>query len=169
MALILAVEDDLKIRELITLTLTDHLIVESPTGEDALRLVQKVRPNLIILDMKLDHGISGVEVCRQFAAYAPLAGIPILAVSGLSSPQEISEFLHAGATSFMAKPFSPNELIERVDKLIELEVISIARILAAAGEIDLVNGVKGALVAGNTFKIIRALKQAINEIEQELK
>jgi len=41
--------------------------------------------------------------------------------------------------------------------------------LAAAGEIDLVNGVKNALVMGNTIKIIRALKTAIQEIEAELK
>lgn len=169
MALILVIEDDSKIRELITNTLTDHLIVEAATGEDGLRLVKKVRPNLIILDMKLNGGISGVDVCREFAAYAPLSGIPILAISGRSNANDISRFLHAGATSFLAKPFSLRELTERVDKLLELEVISITRILAAAGELDLVNGVKGALVAGNTIKIIRALRAAIQEIEAELK
>lgn len=171
MALILVVEDELSVRQLIKSVLDDeHLILEAATGEDALRLVKRVRPALVILDINLNGGnqITGLQVCTTLATTPALAGMPILAISGRADRQAISETESAGATRFLSKPFKPVDLQRIVEKLLTIQVETVAFYLMGLGEGDLVDAVKIALRHGNTLKITRALRQAILDIENEL-
>lgn len=171
MALILVVEDDRAVRETIKAILgEEHLILEAATGEDALRQVKKVKPQLVILDINLngDKQITGKQVCVALTTTPALSGIPILAMSGRSDGRTISETMAVGATDFLAKPFDINELRQRVDKLLVVQVDTVARHLAGLGENDLVLAIEQAMRQGNTLKIARALRQAILDIEKEL-
>lgn len=171
MALILVVEDDQMVRETIKAILgEEHLILEAATGEDALRQVKKVKPGLIILDINLNGGkrITGMQVCTALTTTPALSGIPILAMSGRSDAKTISETMAVGATDFLAKPFNNDELRRRVDRLLIVQVDTVARHLAGLGESDLVLAVEQAMRQGSTLKIARALRQAILDIEREL-
>jgi CheY-like chemotaxis protein len=170
MALILLVDDLPEITELIKITLEDeHLVLETHDGVAALRMVQRVRPNLVILDIHLNGGMDGLAVCQELRATPALADVPILAISGVPNIEDVSDIMKAGANSFLSKPYTPRDLIEMVNRLIGSEVTRLTRLLKAIGEQDIVDSVKEAIVTGSSIKIIRALKQAITEAQQDLK
>lgn len=169
MALILVVDDEPQVRALIDLVLKDeHLIILAESGQRALDLLKLARPNLIILDIKLDGGLSGLDTCRAIRSIPALAGVPILAMSGYADRGEVSDIESLGANSFLNKPFSPPELQVRVQQMIELDAVSIGRLLAGLGEYKLVEAVKLALQEGHSLQITRALKQAIAEVNAEV-
>lgn len=171
MALILVVEDEPVVQQVIKATLEEeHLILEAATGEDALRLVKRVRPALVILDINLNGGsrITGIQVCTMLATTPALAGMPILAMSGRADRHSISETETAGATGFLAKPFKPVELRQRVAKLLTIQVETVAHYLMSLGEDELIKAFKLALRRGNTLKITRGMRQAILDVENEL-
>lgn len=171
MALILVVEDEIAVQQVIRTALEqEHLILKADSGEDALRLVKKVRPALVILDINLNGGnrITGMQVCTTLATTPALVGMPILAISGRADRQTISETESAGATRFLAKPFKVSELQRIVEKLLTVQVETVAYHLMGLGENDLIDAVKLALRHGNTLKITRSLRQAILDIECEL-
>lgn len=108
---ILLVEDDPDICELVTLYLGTHAITVLATdGWDALRIVEEQPVDLVLLDIML-HGVSGYEICK---ALRMRTDIPILFVSANSEDWEKIEGLGVGGDDYIVKPFSPGELLARV-------------------------------------------------------
>lgn len=109
---ILVVDDEPDITELITLYLKkDGFDVESAdNGEDALRLAQTVKPDLIILDIQL-KSLDGIEVCKRIRNES---GVPILFLSCMSDDTDIIHGLEVGGDDYITKPFSPSQLVARV-------------------------------------------------------
>jgi DNA-binding response OmpR family regulator len=113
-ALILVVDDEHEITDLISLYLQrDGFTVHaSHNGEDALKIAEKIIPELIILDISLG-GMDGIEVCRSLRAGA-CADVPILFLSCKSEDQDIIRGLSEGGDDYITKPFSPSQLVARV-------------------------------------------------------
>ena len=112
---ILVVEDEPDIRNLIVL----HLDREgfrcrtASNGADALHEAKRAVPALVVLDLMLP-GIDGLEVCRRLRADERTAGVPIIMLTAKADEVDRVVGLELGADDYVAKPFSPKELVARV-------------------------------------------------------
>ncbi len=112
---ILVVEDEPDIRKLLHYNLTqDHYkVVEAENGEQALKIIQRDKPSLVILDLMMP-GMSGLEVCRALRGQDATAKLPILMLTAKAGEADRVLGLELGADDYLAKPFSPRELVARV-------------------------------------------------------
>jgi phosphate regulon transcriptional regulator PhoB len=112
---ILVVEDEPDIRKLVHYNLTqDHYkVVEAENGDQALKLIQRDKPSLVILDLMMP-GMSGLEVCRTLRGQDETAKLPILMLTAKAGEADRVLGLELGADDYLAKPFSPRELVARV-------------------------------------------------------
>jgi len=100
-------------------------VFEAATGTEALELVEQVKPQLVLLDVKLPD-ISGHEVCRRLKANDPT--IPILQMSAsLVSGSDKVRGLESGADGYLAKPVEPQELIATINALLRMTEAEAAR------------------------------------------
>ena len=112
---ILVIEDDTDIRELIrhNLSREGYEVACTPEGEKGLRMVEKERYDLVLLDLMLP-GLHGLEVCRRIRANNDLRGTGILIVSAKDEEADIVTGLELGAEDYLVKPFSIRVLLARV-------------------------------------------------------
>ena len=87
------------------------------SGRDALDAVRAKAPDLIVLDVMLPH-VDGLEVCRLLRANEHTATIPIIMLTARAEESDRIVGLEMGADDYLAKPFSPNELVARVRALL---------------------------------------------------
>lgn len=117
---ILVAEDDAVTRRLITFKLQrEGYAVEAATnGEELMQKAQAHPPALVILDimMPIQDGFSTLQRLKQDPK---TAAAPIIMLSGKSDEQDVVRCLNAGAADYMVKPFSPDELVVRVRKLLK--------------------------------------------------
>ena len=109
---ILVVDDEPQIRRTLrtTLSFRGYVILEAATGEEALDLVRKQKPDLVLLDVNLP-GISGIETCREIRR---TTDAPIIMLTVRSAERDKVVALDAGADDYVTKPFSIEELLARV-------------------------------------------------------
>jgi phosphate regulon transcriptional regulator PhoB len=112
---ILVVEDEPDIRKLVQYNLTQERfnVLEAEDGEQALKLLQRERPNLVILDLMLP-GLSGMELCKLLRQRSETAKLPILMLTAKAGEADRIVGLEMGADDYLAKPFSPREMVARV-------------------------------------------------------
>ena len=111
---LLLVEDDRAIAELVKFhfTCAGYTVTSTPNGEEALILVEEIRPDLLILDWMIE-GISGIELCRMLRRKPATANLPILMLTARGEEEDRLRGLDTGADDFITKPFSPKELVAR--------------------------------------------------------
>ncbi len=116
---ILVVEDDRDIGNLIA-----HYFLKAGwqpevfrEGPAALSAARKQAPDCVVLDLMLP-GMDGLEVCRALRAEAATASIPIIMLTARAEESDRIVGLEIGADDYIAKPFSPNELVARVRALL---------------------------------------------------
>jgi DNA-binding response OmpR family regulator len=119
MARILIAEDERDIRELITFTLkfAGHEIYPTSNGEEAYQMASQVLPDLIILDVRMPR-MTGYEVCEQIKANTETKDIPVVFLSAKGQESEVKMGIEAGADEYILKPFSPEQLVERVKSIL---------------------------------------------------
>jgi phosphate regulon transcriptional regulator PhoB len=112
---ILVIEDEPDIRKLVQYNLTqEHFnVVEAEDGEQALTLLQREKPNLVILDLMLP-GLSGLELCKMLRQRSDTSRLPILMLTAKAGETDRIVGLEMGADDYLAKPFSPREMVARV-------------------------------------------------------
>ena len=98
----------------------DYTVLTASNGRDALEIVARERPDLILLDM-LMTGISGLEVCAQIKRNADTRLTPVVLISGAQERQTRLAGLDAGADDFLNKPVDAEELRTRVRSLMRLK------------------------------------------------
>lgn len=97
-------------------------LVETATdGFAAIAAVQRSRPDLVVLDRMLP-GIEGLEVCRRIRAIQP---VPVLLLTALAGTEDRIAGLEAGADDYLTKPFSPRELVLRVQSILRRSLTAI--------------------------------------------
>jgi two-component system KDP operon response regulator KdpE len=109
---ILVVDDEPQIRRVLrsTLSFRGYTINEATSGEEAVQLVPKLEPDLILLDVNLP-GISGVETCREIRRFSDS---PIIMLTVRNAERDKVVALDAGADDYVTKPFSIEELLARI-------------------------------------------------------
>ncbi|HEU4345468.1 MAG TPA: response regulator transcription factor [Candidatus Binatia bacterium] len=112
---ILVVEDEPDIRKLVQYNLAQERfkVLEAEDGEQALKLLQREKPNLVILDLMLP-GLSGMELCKLLRQRSETARLPILMLTAKAGEADRVVGLEMGADDYLAKPFSPREMVARV-------------------------------------------------------
>jgi phosphate regulon transcriptional regulator PhoB len=116
---ILVVEDEPDIRKLVHYNLAQERfkVLEAEDGEQALKILQRDKPDLVILDLMLP-GVSGLELCRAVRARPETARLPILMLTAKAGEADKVIGLEMGADDYLGKPFSPREMIARVRALL---------------------------------------------------
>jgi two-component system, OmpR family, alkaline phosphatase synthesis response regulator PhoP len=118
-ARILVVEDDPDIAELVVRYLDKAGFVSErvASGREALTAVAARPPDVLVLDLMLPH-VDGLEVCRLIRGNQTTAALPIIMLTARAEESERIVGLEVGADDYLAKPFSPNELVARVRALL---------------------------------------------------
>ncbi|MCA9959640.1 MAG: response regulator [Chloroflexota bacterium] len=119
---VLVVDDEPMARTLLRLMLVraGFNVVEAEDGFDALAKVKKNRPDIILLDVMMP-GIDGFAVCESLRNEADTASLPIIMLSAKTDLSSISKGLRVGATKYLTKPISPDELTRHVQEALELQ------------------------------------------------
>jgi excisionase family DNA binding protein len=120
----LIVDDDKDLVELIQETLDSDGRFEvrsANNGFDAGMMVKDYRPDIIILDVMLPD-INGKEVCQRVRSDSSLDDVKIICISGMVEQDRIHELQEAGANDFLQKPFDVETLLERICKMLDLDV-----------------------------------------------
>ena len=112
---VLAIDDDPALIELLTLILTTRgFDVKSATiGEDGVELVHRFNPDVVILDLMMP-GLNGWDVCARIRTFSK---VPILILSALDHPRNVSSALDAGADDYLVKPVPSGVLIAHINNL----------------------------------------------------
>ena len=118
MAKILIAEDERDIRDLITFTLrfAGHEVVAATNGEEAYEKALKEIPDLILMDVRMPR-MTGYEACKRIKAEESIKNIPVAFLSAKGQESEVQTGLEVGAVEYILKPFSPDQLTERVNVL----------------------------------------------------
>ena len=116
---ILIVEDDPDIAELVAryLDKTGFETARAVTGRDALKAIAADPPHVVVLDLMLPH-VDGLEICRILRSNSATAALPIIMLTARAEESERIVGLELGADDYLAKPFSPGELVARVRALL---------------------------------------------------
>jgi DNA-binding response OmpR family regulator len=117
---VLIVEDEPDINNLLAEILSVYGLepIQAFTGEDALRLVEKYRPDAVLLDLMLP-GMSGYSVCRRLKTARPTCGTAVVILTALDQPADRTEAYQSGADDYVTKPFSPEGMVARVRAAVE--------------------------------------------------
>ncbi|MEV5951046.1 response regulator transcription factor [Streptomyces sp. NPDC051993] len=112
----LVVDDDPTVAEVVTgyLERAGHTVVLACDGPAALQAAARHRPDLVVLDLMLP-GMDGLEVCRRLRADAP---VPVIMLTARGDEDDRILGLEIGADDYVTKPFSPRELVLRVESVL---------------------------------------------------
>lgn len=116
---ILYVEDNEMNRKIVRALLkhTSYELVEAHDGEAGVAKALEIRPDLILMDIQLPK-ISGMDATRQLRAHAATANTPIVAITSFALSGDEQKAKEAGATAYLAKPYSPFDLLTLIRKLL---------------------------------------------------
>jgi two-component system, OmpR family, response regulator RegX3 len=130
-ATILVVDDERKIRDLVRsyLEREGYAVLVADSGQRALETLERARPDLVVLDLMLPD-LSGEEIARTVRAHS---SVPIIMLTAKASEEDRVAGLRLGADDYLVKPFSPRELVARVEAVLRR---SVANGVPAAASFD---------------------------------
>ena len=116
---ILYVEDNEMNRQIVRdlLKRTSYQLIEAYDGEAGVAKALEARPDLILMDIQLPK-ISGMEATRRIRGDAATANIPIIAITSFALSGDDQKAKEAGATAYLAKPYSPRDLLSLIRKIL---------------------------------------------------
>ncbi|MEI8386932.1 MAG: response regulator transcription factor [Verrucomicrobiota bacterium] len=117
---VLVVDDEPDVVDLLRYNLgkAGFEVLVAVSGDRGLDMARQMRPDIIVLDLMLP-GMSGHEVCRALKGDANTEGIPVLMLTAKGELHERVKGLELGADDYVTKPFSPRELVLRVQALLK--------------------------------------------------
>ncbi len=125
MANILIAEDERDIRDLIQFTLmfAGHKITAAANGAEALELAPKVKPDLIMMDVRMPK-MTGYEACREMKKIDEIKHVPVIFLSAKGQDEEKQTGIEAGAVAYILKPFAPDELTRQIADILKARGLS---------------------------------------------
>ena len=116
---VLIVEDDRDILNLLSYTISNqgYQALQSRQGEEGLKMARTHRPDLILLDLMLPD-VDGISVCRELKARPETARIPVVMLTAKGEEGDRILGLETGADDYVVKPFSPRELVLRLEAVL---------------------------------------------------
>jgi two-component system phosphate regulon response regulator PhoB len=169
---ILVVEDDLALCELLTWNLgaEGYEVRSTGDGEEALLMVREQAPDAIILDWMVEQ-VPGIEVCRQLRKDKATSRVPILMLTARGEEEDRIRGLKTGADDYVTKPFSPRELMARVEALLRRSRPALAGDVLVFGDLELDTASHRVRRGGETlhlgpteFKLLRYFMERPNRV-----
>jgi two-component system phosphate regulon response regulator PhoB len=116
---VLVADDDADIRDLVAFKLEQAglEVVAVEDGQAALEQAKSRQPALAVLDVSMP-GLSGIDVCRMLRADPVTSGMLIIMLTARVQEQDVEGGFSAGADDYVTKPFSPRELVSRIQALL---------------------------------------------------
>jgi two-component system cell cycle response regulator DivK len=96
---------------------TTYKLVEAHDGEAGVAKALEIRPDLILMDIQLPK-LSGLDATRKLRAEAATAATPIVTITSFALSADDQKAKEAGATAYLAKPYSPFDLLNLIRKLL---------------------------------------------------
>jgi len=123
---ILIVDDEPFILTLLEETLEDFedegvTLLTARNGEDALRLAQTERPDLVFLDVMMPR-LSGYDVCRRIKEDASLSNTYVILLTARGQEMDRERGIDVGADEYITKPFDPDDIIRRAQEILNVQV-----------------------------------------------
>jgi len=117
---ILIVDDQLEVRELVEVTMRvgDYQILKAQSGKEAIEIVKAEKPDLIIMDVMMPGGMDGLEATRILKNDPETKDCKIIMLTSKGQQTDIEKGVEAGADDYFVKPFSPLELIRKVEDIL---------------------------------------------------
>lgn len=119
MSKILAVDDSTSMRQMVSFTLQQagHEVIQAADGQQALQEAKNGKVDLVLSDVNMP-GIDGIELVRQLRTLPGYRFVPILMLTTESTTEKKQEGKAAGATGWIVKPFSPEQLLSTVQRVL---------------------------------------------------
>ena len=116
---VLVADDNDDILALVTFRLerAGYSVIQAHDGEEALRMAIEHRPNLAILDLMMPR-LDGYEVTSGIRADSGVADMPVILLTARSQEADVARGFDVGADDYIRKPFSPQELLSRVQAIL---------------------------------------------------
>ncbi|MFB7591083.1 response regulator transcription factor [Streptomyces sp. NPDC056169] len=151
---ILVVDDDPTVAEVVTgyLERAGFAVEHAADGFDAVRRSGERRPDLVVLDLMLP-GLDGLEVCRRLRAAGP---VPVIMLTARGDEEDRITGLEVGADDYVTKPFSPRELVLRVESVLRrgrAAATTAPRGALRAGDLAVDPGTRRAVRAGGELAL----------------
>jgi len=114
---VIVADDEPSVRLLVIATIAPdgYELLEASDGDEAWDLIQKHRPALVLLDVRMP-GRTGLEVLQSIKADPSLSNTKVILLTASAQPSDINAGLVAGADFYLTKPFSPRDLLSRIDE-----------------------------------------------------
>ncbi len=118
---VLIVEDQADIRKLIRMTLEfeDYEIHEASDGSFGLSMARATRPDIVLLDVMMPGELDGLQVCQRLKSDPEMRYVKVVLLTARGQPRDREAGRQAGADEYLVKPFSPLQLIETVERLLQ--------------------------------------------------
>jgi len=118
---VLIADDEPSVRMLVQATIDadGYNVIEATDGNEAWSLIQEHRPSLVLLDVRMP-GRTGLEILRAIKAEPNLVATKVILLTASAQESEINAGLVAGADFYLTKPFSPRDLLSKVDEALFL-------------------------------------------------
>src|SRR5579859_5749317 len=114
---VLIADDEPSVRMLVQATIeTDgYNVIEATDGNEAWSLIQQHRPSLVLLDVRMP-GRTGLDILRAIKSESNLTATKVILLTASAQDSDIKAGIVAGADFYLTKPFSPRELLSKVDE-----------------------------------------------------
>jgi CheY-like chemotaxis protein len=121
MRVVLIADDEPSMRLLVHATIEsdDYTVIEAVDGAEAWAMIQQHKPSLVLLDVQMP-GQTGLDVLRLVKADPDLIGTRVILLTSKAQESDVEKGLIAGADFYLTKPFSPLDLLTRVDEALQL-------------------------------------------------
>ena len=124
---VLAVDDAAIILSRIIDALGKHYdVVTVNSGTRALKYLDNNKPDLILLDIRMPIR-DGFEILREIKSREDRADIPVIMLTGLESKKYVMQGINLGICDYVLKPFTPDDLLERVQRILDPEMVPVNR------------------------------------------
>ena len=116
---ILVADDEAHILHVVSMKLGNagHEVITAVDGDEALELCASEHPDLLITDYQMPY-LSGLELCKELRARPETRDIPAIMLTARGFDIEPAEMAEAGISAVLAKPFSPREVLQKVNELL---------------------------------------------------
>ncbi len=123
---ILVVDDNKELRMLISLTLefSQCELLEADSAVSGLEMLRAHQPDIILLDVMMPGEVDGLGLCRIIRDDESLKHIKIIMLSAKGQQKDVQMGLEAGADDYVVKPFSPSELMQKLDIKLDFDSLS---------------------------------------------
>jgi len=118
---VLIADDEPSMRLLVHATIEsdDYTVIEAVDGAEAWAMIQQHKPSLVLLDVQMP-GQTGLDVLRLVKADPDLIGTRVILLTSKAQESDVEKGLIAGADFYLTKPFSPLDLLTRVDEALQI-------------------------------------------------